>query len=41
MFFVGAIITHLHARWLSFAPVPHVLLAVDALAFGVIALEAP
>ncbi|MBV9278898.1 MAG: DoxX family protein [Chloroflexi bacterium] len=38
LFFVGAIITHIRARWFSFAPLPYFLLAVGALALGVAAL---
>jgi hypothetical protein len=38
LYFVGAIITHIRARWGWYAPVPFFLLAVGTLALGVIAL---
>jgi hypothetical protein len=38
LFFVGAIITHIRARWFSFAPVPYFVLAFGALALGLLSL---
>jgi hypothetical protein len=38
LFFVGAIATHIRARWFSFAPLPYLLLALGALALTVISL---
>ncbi len=38
LFFVGAIITHIRARWGLFAPMPFFVMAVGALALRVISL---
>lgn len=37
-FFIGAIVTHVRARWLSIAPAPYFLLAVSALMLTALSL---
>jgi hypothetical protein len=38
LFFVGALITHLRARWFSFAPLPYFILAAGVLTLTVTSL---